>query len=80
MKKVTAEFKVTEDGKAELNIEVQKGEDVHPTAYFDEKGRLTGVNILKSNENGDYSFDIKNGNYKIMLWDKFKPIIQAIKQ
>lgn len=84
--KINVKFRTDTDGKAALNIEAKTSggyEKIQATAYiayFDERGVFTGVEILKTDENGNYSFDIKNGNYRIILWDNMKPIINAIKQ
>ncbi len=83
--RLTAEFKVDNDGNAELNIQTVSEDDKITeeasvyAAYFDENGNLSGVEIVKADENGSFEFKINNGSYKVMLWDTgIKPIINAI--
>lgn len=82
--KISGVFEVDKNGNAALNIEQKDpNEKIQTTAYaayFDNNGRLTDVKIFTPDKNGQYSFEIINGNYKLMLWNGMNPIINAIKQ
>lgn len=76
-------FSVSEEGKAVLNLQTNEQINAEKinlyVAYFDKRGRITGVKIFTS-DNGIYNFNIKDGSYKIMMWDDAKPIINPIMQ